>query len=243
MLKRIALMESISSNLHNFLKIIGKNVSVPDKKFLRDGITGLLRCGKPVVCQMARHLPNQRTRFISRLDRLDQHLIKHNGFDDNIKQTLPEFWLPFIQDDTPIILDLSDIAKPFAKKMDYLATVRDGSTGELVNGYWAVELYASLSRKNPVPVLLAPFSHEEPCSPGQNPVVLAAVHKIFELTGNRGVLVVDRGFDAGLTHLKWLWEQDITDISGGRAQDGTPLWCSMEATNGYVNMEAFQRSA
>jgi len=204
MLKRKALMESISSNLHNFLKKIGKNLSVPDKKFLRDGLIGLIRCGKPIVCQMARHLPNQRTKFLSRLDRLEAHLGKDSKFNSNIKAELPEFWLPFIQDDTPIILDLSDIAKPFAKKMDYLATVRDGSSGQLVNGYWLVELYASLSRKNPVPVLLEPFSHEEPYSPGQNPVVLAAVHKIFKLTDNRGVLVVDRGFDGWVMFEDWL---------------------------------------
>jgi len=204
MLKRKALMESISSNLHNFLKKIGKNLSVPDKKFLRDSTIGLLRCGKPVVCQMARQLPNQRTKFLSRLDRLEAHLRKDSKFNNKLKDELPEFWLPFIQDDTPIILDLSDIAKPFAKKMDYLATVRDGSTGELVNGYWLVELYASLSRKNPVPILLEPFSHEEPYSQGQNPVVLAAVHKIFELTNNRGVLVVDRGFDGWVMFEDWL---------------------------------------
>ena len=74
-----------------------------------------------------------------------------------------------MQDDTPIILDLSDLAKPLAKKTDYLATVREGSTGELANGYWLLEIYASLSSKNPVPVLLEPYS------PGQNPVVLKAV--------------------------------------------------------------------
>jgi len=204
MLKRKALMESISSNLHNFLKKIGKNLSVPDKKFLRDSLIGLIRCGKPIVCQMARHLPNQRTKFLSRLDRLEAHLGKDSKFDSKLKAELPEFWLPFIQEDTPIILDLSDIAKPFAKKMDYLTTVRDGSTGELVNGYWLVELYASLSRKNPVPILLEPFSHEEPYGPGQNPVVLAAVHKIFELTNNRGVLVVDRGFDGWVMFEDWL---------------------------------------
>jgi len=204
MLKRKALMESISSNLHDFLKKIGKNLPVPDKKFLRDSLIGLIRCGKPIVCQMARQLPNQQTKFLSRLDRLEAHLVKDSNFDSKLKAELPEFWLPFIQDDTPIILDLSDIAKPFAKKMDYLATVRDGSTGELVNGYWVVELYASLSRKNPVPVLLEPFSHEEPYSPGQNPVVLAAVHKIFELTDNRGVLVVDRGFDGWVMFEDWL---------------------------------------
>jgi Transposase DDE domain len=204
MLKRTALIESISSNLHSFLKKIGKNLSLPDKKFLRDGFVGLLRAGQPIVCQMARHLPNQRTKFISRLDRLDQHLLKNSDFDNNVKEALPKVWLLYFQDDTPIILDLSDLAKPLAKKMDYLATVRDGSTGKLVNGYWLLELYASLSRKNPVPILLEPFSHEEPYSPGQNPVVLKAVHKIFELTGNRGVLVVDRGFDAGVMFEDWL---------------------------------------
>jgi len=204
MLKRKALMESISSNLHSFLKNIGKNLSLPDKKFLRDGVIGLLRSGKPIVCQMARHLPNQRIKFLSRLDRLEANLVKNNDFDNKVKAVLPEAWLPFVLDDTPIILDLSDIAKPFAKKMDYLATVRDGSSGQLVNGYWLVELYASLSRKNPVPVLLELFSHEEPNNPGQNPVVLAAVHKIFELTNKRGVLVVDRGFDGWVMFEDWL---------------------------------------
>ena len=136
MLKRKALMESVSFNLHNFLKNIGRNLSLPDKRFLRNSVIGLLRSGKPVVCQMARHLPNQRTKSLSRLDRLEAHLLKNNDFDNKVKAVLPEAWLLFVQDDTPIILDLSDIAK----KMDYLATVRDGSTGELVNGYWLVEL-------------------------------------------------------------------------------------------------------
>lgn len=204
MLKRKALMESISSNLHSFLKKISKNLSVPDKKFLRDSTIGLIRCGKPIVCQMARHLPNQQTKFRARLDRLDQHLLKDSDYDNNVKDALPEVWLPFFHDDTPMSLDLSDLAKRLAKKMDYLATVRDGSTGELMNGYWLLELYASLSRKNPVPILLEPFSHQEPYSPGQNPVVLEAIHKIFELTGNRGVLVVDRGFDAGVMFEDWL---------------------------------------
>lgn len=117
---------------------------------------------------------------------------------------MPDIWLASFNDQTPVILDLSDIAKPFAKKMDHLATVRDGSTGELVNGYWLVEIYASLSRKNPVPVLLEPFSHEEPESPGQNPVVIKAVSKIFELTGKRGVLLADRGFDSLVMFEDWL---------------------------------------
>ena len=63
MLKRKALMESISSNLHGFLKKIAKNLSVPDKKFLRDSFISLIRCGKPAVCQMTRHMPNEQTNY------------------------------------------------------------------------------------------------------------------------------------------------------------------------------------
>jgi hypothetical protein len=136
MVKRYALMESLSSNLHDFLKKVSENLSLPDKKFLRDALIGLIRTGEPIVCQMARQLPNQRTMFLSRLDRLEAHLVTDSDFDNGVKEALPQVWLPFIEDDTPIILDLSDLAKPLAKQMDYLATVRDGSTGELVNGYW-----------------------------------------------------------------------------------------------------------
>lgn len=134
MVKIQALMESLSSNLHGFLKKINKNLSLPNKKFLRDAMIGLLRTGKPIVCQMARQLPNQRSKFLSRLDRLEQHLVKDSTFEDNVKEALPQLWLPYISDETPIIVDLSDLAKPLAKKMDYLATAK-GRQHE-ATGHW-----------------------------------------------------------------------------------------------------------
>lgn len=204
MVRQHALMESISANLHGFLHQIDGNMSRPDQKFLQDALIGLLRAGRPIVCQMARQLPNQRTEYTTRVKRLDDHLVTPGDFDQRIKEALPDLWLPLIQDDTPIILDLSDIAKPLAKKMDYLATVRDGSTGQLVNGYWVVEIYASVGLKNPIPILLEPFSHEQPLCRGQNPVVIDAVRSIFALTGNRGVLVIDRGGDAIVLFSDWL---------------------------------------
>jgi hypothetical protein len=197
-------MESLSANLHDFLEKVSENLSLPDKKFLHDGLVALIRSGKPIICRMARNLPDQRTKFLSRLDRLEGHLANSSSFDSEIKEALPQVWLPQFNDDTPIILDLSDLAKPLARKMDYLATVRDGSTGELVNGYWLVEAYASVGYKNPVPILLEPFSHNEPESAGQNPVVLKAVERVFKITEKRGVLVADRGFDARSLLNDWL---------------------------------------
>jgi len=204
MLRQHALMESLSASLHGFVHQINGNLSRPDQKFLQDAIIGLLRAGRPIVCQMARQLPDQRAEYTTRVKRLDEHLVNPGDFDSRIKEALPKLWLPLIQEDTPIILDLSDLAKPLARKMDYLATVRDGSTGQLVNGYWLVEIYASVGPKNPIPILLEPFSHEQPLCRGQNPVVIDAVRSIFAITGNRGVLVIDRGGDAIVLFSDWL---------------------------------------
>lgn len=204
MVRTHALMESVSASLHEFLHSIDADLTRPQKKFLRDGVVGLLRAGRPIVCSMARKLPDQRTKFLSRLDRLEDNLNRQSAFDQKLKGALSALWLPLIDNETPIILDLSDIAKPLARKMDYLATVRDGSTGQLVNGYWLIELYASVSRKNPMPILLEPFSHEQPLCRGQNPVIIDAVQKVFKLTNKRGVLVIDRGGDARSLLDDWL---------------------------------------
>jgi len=55
-----------------------------------------------------------------------------------------------------------------------------------------------------VHVLLEPFSHNEPESPGQNPVVIEAVDKTFKITGKRGILITDRGFDSSILFSHWL---------------------------------------
>jgi hypothetical protein len=39
-------MEAVSANLNWFLQPIGDNLTKPQKKFLRDGLVGLLRAGR-----------------------------------------------------------------------------------------------------------------------------------------------------------------------------------------------------
>ena len=78
MFKHHALIEHLSVNLHDFIHQISHNLSRPNKKFLRDGLIGLIRAGKPIVCQMARQLPNKRSKYLTRVKRLDV------GFSDSL---------------------------------------------------------------------------------------------------------------------------------------------------------------
>ena len=45
-----------------------------------------------------------------------------------------------IQEITLLILDLSDISKKYARKMEYLARVHDGSEDGLGTGYWLLQI-------------------------------------------------------------------------------------------------------
>lgn len=87
--------------------------------------------------------------------------------------------------------------------MNHLTNIYDVIKGELVNGYLILKIYASLSRENPVTVLLERFD-EEPYSPGQNSVVLKMIYRILKLTNKRGVLVANLGFDAVIDQLNSL---------------------------------------
>jgi len=62
--KAHALMESVSANPHEFLHSIDMDLTRPRKEFLRDGLVGLLRAARPIVCRMARKLPDRRTKFL-----------------------------------------------------------------------------------------------------------------------------------------------------------------------------------
>ena len=40
------------------------------------------------------------------------------------------------------MVDMTDISKRYARKMEYLARVRDGSRGKLRDGYWCCQVVA-----------------------------------------------------------------------------------------------------
>jgi hypothetical protein len=91
---------------------------------------------------------------------------------------------------------LTDVAKPYAKKMENLACVRDGDKGTLVSGYWCFEAYA-LDKDGIIwPLLLWPYSLEAEGQLSENEQVLRLLSLLDEYFGEGfGIWVFDRGFD------------------------------------------------
>jgi hypothetical protein len=102
-----------------------------------------------------------------------------------------------IQQETVIALDLSDVDKPYAEKMEYLALVRDGSTGERRSkGYWLIDvLGADVEGEDLIPLYGELYSQEANNFRSENRQILNAVDRVREGIGSKGIWAIDRGGD------------------------------------------------
>src|SRR6266478_7050301 len=97
---------------------------------------------------------------------------------------------------TVLCLDLSDIRKEYAQKMEYLAPVHDGSTGEVHTGYWLCDITgAEVNGSEIVPLYQKLYSAEAKEFTSENAQVLAGIDLVRTYTQGRGIWAVDRGGD------------------------------------------------
>jgi len=113
-----------------------------------------------------------------------------------VTDNLVEEGAPDIKRDTLLLIDPSDISKKYAKKMEYLAHVRDGSEKELSKGYWTVRVVgAELERVKIIPLYEHLYSQNAPEFESENTEILKAVDCVRKEVEDRGIWVMDRGGD------------------------------------------------
>jgi hypothetical protein len=116
--------------------------------------------------------------------------------DREIQRRLIEHAAPRIEDDTLLVLDLSDVTKKYAEKMEHLARVRDGSEKELGWGYWTLNIVGANTKGTKiVPLYGRLFSHAVAGHRSENEEIREAVGEVSEGVRKRGIWVMDRGGD------------------------------------------------
>jgi hypothetical protein len=122
--------------------------------------------------------------------------LDQEGLERELQSQIARMGSRYVHNDTYILVDPSDISKPYAEKMQYLATVRDGSSGELRQGYWLCHLAATeLSKHRVVPLYNALYSAEAPDFDSKNQQILRTIDTVRGYTGNRSIYVMVRGGD------------------------------------------------
>ena len=142
---------NLKRGILKFSEKISKNLSRPEFKFVAQMIFGILSSQSCMLSEIGRKF-NEKTSLKKVIDRLSRNLKNfHNGgklFENYLKVIKSH-----INDNTILIIDGSDITKDYTTKMESIATVRDGSTGEYKLGYQTLGISAlTPDKKMPIPV-------------------------------------------------------------------------------------------
>ena len=139
-------------------------------------------------------------------DRLSRNL-DDEDFTDPINREICRLGAPKVTEDMVIAIDPGDIRKKYAKKMEFLGKVRDGSEHEIGDGYPLCKAVATdIESKKVIPLYCEAYSFLAEGVKSENSQLLKMIDMIFEHTGDRGIHAIDRGGDRGVLYKKYLGE-------------------------------------
>lgn len=164
------------------------------ERFVQEMVYGIQASQSVVLTKIGRTL--EESISIKKVEeRLSRQLLRR-GMGQRVQRNLLEMASSLIGKDTLLILDPSDIRKKYAKKMQYLATVHDGSENELGNGYWTCNVVATeVEGTTIVPLVGRLYSAEAPGFVSENHEILSVVDMVSGAVKKRGLWVIDRGGD------------------------------------------------
>ncbi len=194
-MRKDLLIRHTRSSLSEFVVPMLEVVDKPRKRFLQQAIRGILFSGSLVVMELGRWVRDDCSDSFHRTKRLLNHLVSPEGDLAVAVRCYRRAASAHIPADTPLILDLTDLAKPRARHMQYLDLVRDGSEKQLVKGYWCIETYAYLKNKRIMPLAMEVYGIPDPAVGSENLQLQRVITAIHEDLQGKGIWVADCGLD------------------------------------------------
>ena len=184
----------LKAQLTKFSSELCAGLSEPLAKFASQMLFGIQASQDVKLSNIARALKED-IRLIDTEKRLSRNL-KADEIESEVTAQLVRMGSQRVQPNTVLALDLSDVRKEYAQKMEYLAVVRDGSTGELHPGYWLCDVTAAeVNGSEIVPLYQKLYSAKAEDFRSENHEVLAAIDLVRTHTQGRGIWAIDRGGD------------------------------------------------
>ena len=189
------LANKLRGKITRFSGILSQDLDKTAKRFVREAVYGIMASQSVMLTEIGRRLESHVS--LKKIEeRFSRQLIKYRIW-GCLHQRILSLASNRVKDKTLLILDLSDVKKKYAEKMEYLAQVHDGSEdGEIVDGYWTNQVIATEVGSNEIiPLHMSLYSQKSPDFISENEEILAAMDQVGEAVQNRGIWVIDRGAD------------------------------------------------
>jgi hypothetical protein len=141
------------------------------------------------------HPQDQRIHAVEK--RLSRHLGSAHWDMAPLKQQLLHRSAALVTDDSLIVADSTDLAKYYARHLEGLGRVHDGSDPQqrLAPGYCVFEAYVRVGTWQLFPLVLEPLRTYSGASGSENIEFLRHILTVHQATGGQGTWQLDRGFD------------------------------------------------
>ncbi len=199
--KRIS--AKLQAQIKKFSQRVTRGFKKPERKWIGEMLYGILKSKDVKLTHIGRAL-KENTKMKHTEKRLSRNISRKDISDELIDSYLLTGKKP-VGDDTILSLDLSDISKKEAKKMENLCGVWNGSEGRNSNGYWLCTVVAkNLEEEEVIPLYNELYSSRAEEFKSENTQIFKAIDKLTKQFGNKGVWIMDRGGDSGKILQKFL---------------------------------------
>jgi hypothetical protein len=194
---------SLKGQMSKFSGIILKSFKKPQKRLIKEMLYGIQASKDVKLSNISRTLKEEQS-LIKTEDRLSRNL-DDEDFTDLINREICRLGASKVTDDMVIAIDPGDIRKKYAKRMEFLGRVRDGSENEIGEGYPLCKAVATdIESKEVIPLCCEAYSYLAEDFKSENAQILKVIDTIFEHLGDRGIHAHDRGGDRGVIYAKYL---------------------------------------
>lgn len=184
----------LKAQLSKFTSQLSEGLSKPLGKFVGEMLFGIQASQDVKLSNIARSLEED-IPLIKTEDRLSRNL-KAKELESHLAPRFTSLASRRVEANAVLCLDLSDVRKEYAEKMEYLDQVWDGSEGEVHAGYWLCSVTAAEVQGSEItPLYQALFSAQAKDFVSENAEILTAVDQVRVHTRGRGIWAIDRGGD------------------------------------------------
>jgi hypothetical protein len=184
----------LKAQLSRFTCELTAGLSQPLSKFVGQMLYGIQASQDVKLSNIARSL-DEDIALLKTEDRLSRNL-QAPELETRLREQLLRLGSRRLANNTVLCLDLSDVRKEYAKKMEFLDQVWDGSTGQVHSGYWLCSIVgAEVQSSELTPLYQQLFSARAGDFASENEKILSAMAQLRQHTPSRGIWAMDRGAD------------------------------------------------
>jgi len=184
----------LKAQLTRFTSELTAGLSKPLQNFVGEMLFGIQASQDVKLSSIARSLQEQ-IPLLKTEDRLSRNL-QAEDLETHLRQGLLRFGSRRVENNTVLCLDLGDVRKEYARKMEFLDQVWDGSAGEVHAGYWLCSVIgAEVHGSELTPLYQQLFSVRAQDFVSENDELLSAIDQLRAQTCGRGIWAMDRGAD------------------------------------------------